>query len=328
VSAVSREVSRECYEPNMRIVVTGGTGLVGRPIVEALGVRGDQVTALVRDAARARHALGGDVDVIEADLEEQGRWLQQLDGADGVVHLAGEPIAGRRWNARHKQRVRDSRVESTRIIVEHIETLPAAQRPKVLVTASGADYYGFANRQMDDDDPVTEGDPAGDSFLSRVCKAWEKEAAAAEALGVRVVRMRSGIVIGKGGALDKMIAPFKLFVGGRIGSGDQWFSWISLDDAVTAYLAALDDDRYRGPINLVAPESTRNRDLAKALGTVVHRPAWLPVPGFALKAAVGEMADYLLEGRRVVPAALSRLGFVFRHATLRDALGAALGASD
>lgn len=306
------------------IVITGGTGMVGKPIVEALVARGDRVIALVRDEARARGALGEAVELVTADLEHEGPWLARLEGADAIIHLAGEPIAGKRWDARHKQRVRDSRVESTRIIVEHLAKLDAAQRPKVLITASGADYYGFANRQLDDDDPVTEGDPSGDEFLARVCKAWEKEAAAAAPLGIRVVRMRTGIVIGRGGALDRMLTPFKMFAGGRIGSGEQWFSWISLDDAVRAYLAALDDPQYTGPINLVAPESTRNRDLARALGKSLGRPSWLPVPGFALRAAVGELATYLLEGRRVVPAALSRLGFEFQHPTLASALRDAL----
>jgi uncharacterized protein (TIGR01777 family) len=307
------------------VVVTGATGMVGRPLVKALVERGDHVIALVRDAARATQALGTRPSIVAAELEAPGPWLEQLRGAAAVLHLAGEPIAGKRWDAHQKQKIRDSRVESTRVLVEGIAALPADRRPKSLVTASGADYYGFANRQMDDDDPVPEAAPSGDSFLARVCAAWEKEAAAAEALGVRVVRMRTGVVIGPGEALAKMTTPFKLFAGGRIGSGEQWFSWIALADAVAAYVAAAHDERYRGPINLVAPESTRNRDLARALGKAMGRPSWLPVPAFALKLAVGgELAEYLLEGRRVVPGALEQLGFPFAHPTLASALDAAL----
>jgi uncharacterized protein (TIGR01777 family) len=307
------------------VVVTGATGMVGRPLVKALVERGDHVIALVRDAARATQALGTRPSIVAAELEAPGPWLEQLRGAAAVLHLAGEPIAGKRWDAHQKQKIRDSRVESTRVLVEGIAALPADRRPKSLVTASGADYYGFANRQMDDDDPVPEAAPSGDSFLARVCAAWEKEAAAAEALGVRVVRMRTGVVIGPGEALAKMTTPFKLFAGGRIGSGEQWFSWIALADAVAAYVAAAHDERYRGPINLVAPESTRNRDLARALGKAMGRPSWLPVPAFALKLAVGgELAEYLLEGRRVVPGTLEQLGFPFAHPTLASALDAAL----
>jgi uncharacterized protein (TIGR01777 family) len=307
------------------VVVTGATGMVGVPLVKALVARGDRVIALARDGARCAKRLGDEVTCVEADLENAGAWRERLAGADAVVHLAGEPIAGTRWDAQQKQKIRDSRVESTRMIVEGIAALADEQRPKVLVTASGADYYGFANRELDDDDPVDERAPAGDSFLSRVCLAWENEAAAAERLGVRVVRMRCGIVLGLGEALDKMTRPFKLFAGGRIGSGEQWFSWISLADAVAGYLAAVDDERYRGAVNLVAPEGTRNRDLARALGKALHRPSWMPVPGFALRAAVGnELAEYILEGRRVVPAVLEKHGFPFAHPTLAGALAAAL----
>jgi hypothetical protein len=307
-----------------RVVVTGATGLVGRPLVAALCADGRPVTALVRDAARARASLGREVELVTAALEDPGPWQASLAGADAIVHLAGEPLAGRRWDARQKQLIRDSRVESTRVIVEHLATLPAVDRPRALVTASGIDYYGAADPALDDDLPVKEDAPRGDSFLARVCGAWEDEAAAAEPLGVRVVRLRMGVVIGAGGALARMKTPFKLLVGGRIGSGQQWFSWVALDDAVAAYRAAVDDERYRGPINLVAPEAVRNRDLARALGKALHRPAWLPVPAFALRAAVGEMADYLLTGRRAVPAALERLGFCFAHPQLDSALRSAL----
>lgn len=319
------DASESGGEARGRVVVTGATGLVGKPLIAALRAAGHPVTALVRDEARARKALGDGVELVVApSLESAGPWLRALAGADAVVHLAGEPLAAKRWDARQKQLIRDSRVESTRVLVEHLETLAAGDRPRALVTASGVDYYGAADPRLDDDEPVTEDAPRGDSFLARVCGAWEDEAAAAALLGVRVACLRMGVVIAPGGALSRMTTPFKLFAGGRVGSGAQWFSWISIADAVAAYRAAVDDDRYRGPINLVAPETTRNRDLARALGKALHRPSWLPVPAFALRAAVGELAEYLLTGRRAVPAALERLGFSFTHPTLAAALRAAL----
>lgn len=307
----------------MKVVVTGATGFIGTALVPALRARGDEVVVLSRDADRARRALG-DVTAVEANLEEPGAWAQALAGADAVIHLAGQSVGARRWNAREKQVIRDSRVETTRTLVESIGALPAADRPRVLASASGTDYYPFAADLDDfDDDEVTEADPPGESFLARVCRDWEKEARAAEVLGLRVVILRTGIVLGPGGALDKLTTPFKLFVGGRIGSGRQFVSWIHRDDVVAGYLAALTDERYQGPINLVAG-SVRNAELAKALGAALGRPSWLPVPGFAVKAAAGEFAEYVLHGRNVVPAKLRELGFAWTYrdvgAALRDAV--------
>ena len=304
----------------MNIVVTGATGQIGTALVGAMRERGDRITVLTRSPERAGEQLG-DVNAIAAELETPGAWQASLANADAIVHLAGESIAGQRFTARQKQVIRDSRVEATRTLVEGIAALPSGERPRALVTASGVDFYPFASRKHDfDDDAVTEADPPGDSFLARVCRDWEREAAAAKDLGVRVASMRTGVVLGSGGALAKMATPFKMFVGGRIGSGEQWFSWIHLDDVVAAYLAATSDERYAGPINLVAPEAVRNAELSRALGKVLHRPSWLPVPAFAVKLAVGELAEYLLEGRRVVPAKLRSLGFTWKYGELASAL--------
>jgi len=310
----------------MKIVVTGGTGFIGAPLVRALLERGDAVTALVRDSSRAAKKLPPQATLVEADLETSGAWTSTFDGADAVAHLAGEPIAAKRWDARQKQVIRDSRVESTRTIVEAIGALPADRRPKTLVCASGADYYAFAEGVDDfDDDAVTEADPPGESFLARVCRDWEKEARAAEAHGLRVVNLRTGLVLGPhGGALEKLATPFKLFAGGKIGNGRQFVSWISLDDAVGTYVAALSDERYRGPINMITM-STRNGDFSRALGRALHKPSWLRVPGFAIKAVVGsELGESVLKGRNVVAAKLRELGFAFKHPTLDDALKSAL----
>lgn len=304
----------------MKIVVTGATGFIGTALVEALVARGDAVTVLSRDAAKAKAALGN-VHAVSADLQTRGAWGEALRNTDAVVHLAGAPIAAKRWDPQQKQALRDSRVEVTRTLVEAIAALPASERPRALISASGSDYYPFAPDTEFDDDEVTEADPPSESFLGRLCRDWEAEAIAAEPLGLRVVRMRTGVVLGPGGALAKLATPFKLFVGGKIGSGRQWLPWIHRADAVRAYLKAIDDDRYAGPINLVT-SSVRNADFSAAVGKSLGRPSWFPVPGFALHAAVGEFADYLLHGRRVVPSRLRALGFDWTHPTLAGALAA------
>ena len=310
----------------MKIVVTGATGFIGVPLVHALLSRGDEVTALVRNPDSARAKLGEKTKLVRADLETPGPWTDALAGVDAVAHLAGEPIGGKRWDARQKQILRDSRVESTRTIVDAIGKLEQARRPKTLVLASGCDYYPFASGPGEfDDDKVTEADPPSDSFLGRLCRDFEKEANNAEAHGLRVVCLRTGLVLGpRGGALEKMVTPFKFFAGGRIGDGRQFVSWISLDDAVQIYVTALTTESYRGPINMVT-SSTRNAEFSKTLGHVMRKPSWLPVPAFAVKAVVGsELAESILNGRNVVPAKLEKLGYSFKHPTLDSAIQAAL----
>jgi uncharacterized protein len=302
----------------MRVLITGDTGFVGKAIVAALRERGDALVVVSRDAARAR-ALG-DVAAVEGDLQTPGPWTAGLAGADAVIHLAGAPIAARRWSAQQKQMLRDSRVETTRVLVEAMAAAPDDSRPRTLITASGSDYYPFAPDNEFDDDEVTERDPPGDSFLARLCRDWEAEAQGAERLGVRVVRMRTAMVLGPGGgALARLKTQYRLFAGGRIGSGRQWVPWIHRDDAVRAYLTALDDDRYIGPINLVT-SAARNEELSRAIGKALHRPSWLPVPSFALRAALGEFAEYLLNGRRMVPARLRELGFTWTRPSLEQAV--------
>ena len=325
----------------MKVVVTGATGLIGTPLVAALRERGDDVIVLVRDVDRAKQHLRpddapaprvpgakqpGSLHLVLADLEAQGIWCDRLDGTDAIIHLAGEPVDAKRWDARQKQLIRDSRVESTRTLVEALGK--TQNKPKVLVTASGVDFYPAALDQNDfDDDEITEADPPSDSFLGRVCRDWEKEARVAETLGMRVASMRTGLVLAKhGNAMIKLRRQFKLFAGGRLGSGRQWMSWIHLDDVVSAYLAAATDDRYRGPINMVT-ESTRNAEFVRVLGKVLGKPSWLPAPAFAIKAVLGaEFAESLLQGRRVVPARLRELGFTWKYPTLQAALAEATAA--
>ncbi|HTL33475.1 MAG TPA: TIGR01777 family oxidoreductase [Kofleriaceae bacterium] len=313
---------------NLTVVITGATGFIGAPIARALAARGDRVIALVRDVEKARAKLESPkIELVQVEtLESQGPWCDSLAGANAVLHLAGEPVAGKKWDAQQKQVIRDSRVESTRTIVESIEKLAPGARPRALVNASGIDYYPFAYDETDfDDDEVTESDKPGDTFLARVCRDWETEALRAEALGVRVVCLRTGLVLGKGGgAFPELARPFKLFAGGPIGSGRQWMSWIALADVVAIYISAIEDERYRGPINMVTA-SIRNRDFAKELGRAMHRPSWIPVPKFAVRVAAGsEFSESVLKGRRVMPTKLRELGYVWQYPTLDRALAAAL----
>lgn len=312
-----------------RVFVTGATGFIGKALVRSLGARGDHVVAVSRNRERAVRALGDEVEVVAGDPAYSGDWQQAISGCDAVINLAGQSIAGKRWDAHYRQLIHDSRVETTRYVVEAMAACEEGARPRALVSASGVDYYPFsvdlgAALVADEDDDMDERAPAGDSVMARICRDWEAEARTAEKHGVRVARMRTGIVLGPGGALERMTTPFKFLVGGRIGNGRQWFSWIHLDDAVAAYLWVLDHDEVKGPVNLVAPQPVRNAELARTMGRVLKRPAWVPVPGFALRAAVGELSEYLLNGRRVVPAVLLDRGFRFRFPDLESALRAAL----
>lgn len=300
----------------MKVVVTGATGFIGRALVAALRSRGDEVRVLVRDPAAARAQLGAD-----AFPWDSGKPVpaDAMVGTDAVVHLAGEGIADKRWTAARKESLRRSRVEGTRHVVEAIRA--ASPRPKVFISGSAIGIYGDVP-EID----VTESSPAGKDFLAELCVAWEKEALAVEPLGVRLVLLRTGIVIGAGGgALGKMLLPFKMGAGGPMGSGKQWMSWIHLEDEVALILHALDNSAVTGALNATAPEPARNRDFARALGRAVHRPAIAPMPGFVMKVLFGEMAGVaLLTGQKVLPAKAQASGFRFRHPALDGALDAAV----
>jgi uncharacterized protein (TIGR01777 family) len=297
---------------DLRVFVTGGSGYIGQALIAALVARGDRVVALSR-----RGQVAGATESVNGDPATPGEWQKKIAGCDAIIHLAGESIAAGRLDAAHRERVMASRREGTRQVVAAIAAARGPDRPKVLLSASGADLYPFDAS----DRSYAENAGAGDTFLAEVCDVWEKEARAAEAHGVRVARLRTGVVIGAGGgALAKMVTPFKLFAGGPIGSGTQWFSWISLEDTVGAYLHTLKHEALDGAVNLVAPGAVRQRDFSRHLGAALERPSWAPVPAFALRLAVGGLAEYLLHGRRVVPTALSRSGYAFRHADVSAAL--------
>jgi uncharacterized protein len=306
----------------VRVAVTGATGVIGRRAIAAMLARGDQVVALTRDAERGREALGGDVELHAwPDPKHAPPPTTALERADAVLNLLGEPIA-QRWSDDAKREIRDSRVLGTRSLVATIAGLPEDRRPRALVSQSATGYYGPRG-----DDPVRESDPAGDDFLARVTVDWEREAGEAAAAGVRVAITRTGVVLSPaGGALEKMLPPFKLGVGGPVAGGRQYVPWIHLDDVVGAMLRCLDDDGAAGPLNLTAPSPVTNAELSKTLGRVLHRPAVLPVPHLALKTLYGEMATIVVTGQRAVPARLGELGYEFRHpeleAALRDVLAA------
>jgi uncharacterized protein (TIGR01777 family) len=246
----------------------------------------------------------------------------ELDGimseTDAVVNLAGASIADGRWSDARKRAIRESRVESTRALVAAMRT--ASPRPRVLVNASASGFYGDTG-----DDEVDEGMPAGSGFLADVCRAWEAEAVKAEPLEVRVVRARLGVILGPdGGALARMLLPFRAFIGGPLGSGRQWMSWIQRDDVVQLVRTAVENEALTGPVNVTAPSPVRNADFARVLGHVLDRPAVLPTPAFALRLALGEMATMLLTGQRVLPAAALAAGYEFRYPELDGALRASI----
>jgi uncharacterized protein (TIGR01777 family) len=303
--------------------VTGATGVIGRHAIGAMLERGDQVVVLTRDPDSARDKLGGGVEAQAwADPKHTLPPSDALDQADAILHLLGEPIA-QRWTDDAKREIRDSRVLSTRSLVEAIAALPEDRRPRALISQSATGYYGPRG-----DEPVDESDPAGKDFLAGVTVEWEREAGKATSAGVRVATTRTGVVLSaQGGALEKMLPPFKLGVGGPVAGGKQYVPWVHLDDVVGAMLRCLDDDAASGPINLTAPNPVTNAELSKTLGRVLHRPAVLPVPGLALKALYGEMATIVLTGQRAVPARLGELGYEYRHPRLEDALRDVLSGS-
>jgi len=273
---------------------------------------------LTRRPAVAREQFGSDCHVVEGDPMQPGDWMSTLSDCDAVVHLAGENIFARRWNDAFKTLLRDSRVRSTQHVVQALARSPRTLQgtPKVLVNASAIGYYGPRG-----DEELTEEAAPGSDALARICIEWEQAARAAEALGVRVALVRIGIVLDRqGGALAKMLTPFRLFAGGPAGSGRQWMSWIHHDDLVGLFLLALDNENATGPLNGTAPNPVTNKEFAQTLGRVLHRPSFLPTPGIALRLGLGEVAQVILEGQRVMPKRALALGYSFRFPTLEPAL--------
>lgn len=299
----------------MDVFLTGGTGTIGRALVAALLERGDHPVVLTRNIEKARAIWPSDrVILVEGDPAyvgtDSGAWQDAISGCDAVVNLAGEPIDGERFTAQFRQRIHDSRVDSTRFVAEGICKCAPDDRPKILLSASGIDYYGFSSIEMFDKDEIDETAPGGESFLAGLCWDWEDETRICKDAGVRIALMRTGLVLSKTGALTKMAAPFRMGVGGKLGSGKQWMSWVHIDDVVGAYLHALDNE-IEGAVNVVSPGNVRNREFSKAVASALGTRSRIPVPEFAIKAAVGGLAEYMLKGRRAVPGVLTQSGYEF-----------------
>jgi len=297
----------------MKVLISGGSGLVGGALTGALRADGHTVCHLVRPGGKA---AAGDVqwNPLSALVD-----VPAMEGFDAVVNLNGASIADGRWTSKRKTILSGSRVDSTRVLVDALSHL--RQPPRVFVCASATGYYG--NRG---DEVLTETSGYGNDFLAIVCRAWEGEAARAASAGMRTVIARFGIILSaEGGALPAMLTPFKFGAGGRLGSGKQWMSWIALEDVVRVLRAAMDDARWNGPVNVVSPEPLRNTEFTRVLASVLHRPAIFPAPVLALRLALGEMADaLLLASQRVQPACLQKYGYAFRYENLEAALHAVL----
>ena len=304
----------------MRVVILGGSGFIGRALTRCLAGDGHTVVIVSRGAPRA---AGGGVSYAPFDGQSGSGWRESLDGADALVNLAGENIASGYWTAARKRRILESRLAAGRAVMDALASV--SSRPAVLVQGSATGYYGDRG-----DAPAAEDAPVGRGFLAEVAEKWEASTAGAEALGVRRAVARTAVVLdGQGGALPRMLAPFRFFVGGPLGSGNQWFPWIHLADEVRAIRFLLECPEAQGPYNLAAPGAVTQKGLAQAIGRALSRPAWLRAPETALRLVLGEMAQELfINGVRALPERLTRLGFAFRFPTLTAALDDILGGPD
>ena len=300
----------------MKIAITGATGLVGTRLVEKLHGQGNQIVVFTRNLNKAKKIFPSsafpNLEAVQYTPQESGDWQQKISGCDAVVNLAGEPIA-ERWTQQQKQAILESRQLGTRKIVEAIAS--ASQKPQVLVSGSAIGYYGTSETAEFD-----ETSSPGADFLAEVCKQWEAEAEKVKEVGVRLVILRIGIVLANGGALGKMIGPFKMFAGGPIGSGRQWFSWIHRDDLVNLIAEAIASPDLTGVYNATSPNPVRMSQLCQTLGDVMNRPSWLPVPDFVLEILLGDGATVVLEGQQVLPKKTQAINFSYQYPELKAAL--------
>ncbi|MEG5034652.1 thylakoid membrane protein ThyD [Microcoleus sp. AT3-D2] len=308
----------------MKVAIAGATGFVGSRLVEKLQAAGHQVVVLSRDAAKASRVFPAsaypNLEVVAYTPASSGDWQKSIAGCDAVVNLAGVPIAEERWTEARQQAILDSRRLTTAKLVEAI--VNANPRPSVFVSASAIGYYGTSETSEFDETSL-----AGNDFLAAVCKDWEAAAQPAKNAGTRLAILRLGIVLGMGGALAKMLPPFKLFAGGPLGTGKQWFSWVHREDVVDLILYALQNSQVEGVLNATSPNPVRMNELCQTLGEVLKRPSWLPVPGFALEMLLGDGAKLVLEGQKVLPKQTLASGFQYQYPTLKLALEEILSGS-
>jgi len=298
----------------MRVIITGATGFIGRALCKALH-KDYEVIALSRDARRAAKSVGDLAKVLEWDGRTTGSWFKQANGAFAIINLAGENVASGRWNESKKAGILHSRLDSSRAVLE--VTKQVDKKPTVVILASAIGYYGSRQNEK-----LDETSTPGKGFLANVCQRVESSAEAIEDLGVRCVVIRTGIVLGRdGGAFTKLVKPFRFYLGGHLGNGRQWFSWIHLEDEVKAIKFLMENEHLKGVFNLTAPQPLTMKEFCKILGKVLHRPSWLNVPAFAARLAFGEMADeMLLSGQKVLPKRLLNTGFDFQYTNVEQAL--------
>lgn len=302
----------------MKLFVTGGTGLVGSRLIAKLLERQDSVVVLSRRPAAARERFGQTCTVVEGDPVQTGPWMDAVADCDAVINLAGENLFARRWNDSFKTLLRDSRIKGTDNIVQALSRKPqtAAGQPKVLVSTSAIGYYGPHG-----DEEIDETGAPGTDFLAKLCADWEKAAQAACGHGIRTVIVRVGVVLDKaGGALAQMLTPFKLCVGGPVGSGRQWMSWVHHEDLVGIFLLPLAKPEIAGPLNGTAPEPVTNKEFSTALGKALGRPSFMPTPGFGLRLMLGEVAELITTGQRVLPKQALAQGYSFKYPQIDQAL--------
>jgi hypothetical protein len=301
------------------IVMTGATGLIGAEVARRLIAAGRSVVVFARSPEVASQKIPGAAGYVRWDSDmESGEWTRSLEGAYGVIHLAGKPLLDARWTEEHKVACYESRINGTKSLVAAMAA--SVVKPKVFVSSSAIGYYGSFER-CDDTPDLTESGAPGKDFLAKICYDWEREAIPAESLGIRVVLLRTGIVLStRSGMLQKMMTPFSFFIGGPVGTGKQCLSWLHIDDEVAIILEALDNPSYHGAINAVGPEPVSMKEFADTLGAAMGRPSLLPVPKLAVQILMGEGAEYAVKGQRVIPAFLQQQQFHFAWPNLREAL--------
>ena len=302
----------------MNVLIFGGTGFVGRNLTRELLENRYQVYIVTRNPQKTANCLGNEIQVIEWDNISPLSSIKKLEQIDVVINLAGESIGNRRWTNSVKEEIIVSRIRTTDAIVTAINN--GTIQPRVLINASAVGYYGPR-----EDEEITESEEVGQDFLAQVCRDWENEAYKVQSNFTRVVTIRIGVVLGKEGALNRMAMPFKFYIGGPLGKGNQWLSWIHIQDLSSMVRFIIEHQELTGPINAVSPNPVRMRDFSKILGKVLNRPSWLPVPEILLKIALGQMAEMLLHGQRAVPMKILNANFEYRFSNLKAALENALG---